>query len=322
MTAKWIKKMINKHSVIINSIIFTFFLILFIILIHGYYYHQNRLCTLIEKASAQYPISQNPGDIDFTPNETFMKSDIDIIKKEQASLIRLLLQTLYIYLVPSFLILLISFVISVGAAYNPYSIIAKPFKWIIDLIDSIPQIFWIILTIIIVFQVYSDAYWGKKLSIWYYPAVSFSYGIVLVVIFAQQNMRIIEEIRLQNIIFGEIVTGVRTYVIIYRMFRYQFAGSIMIRQFVYTILYLLLFDYSLMYIFEEYQQVSSGITPLTLKAGLYFLRFDAYNTLKMNTMAEMYHHLHDAAFFLILCLALFCFFILFLWFDRKDIAND
>jgi len=115
---------------------------------------------------------------------------------------------------------------------------------------------------------------------------------------------------------------VNTGSIIWRMFRFHFARTIMVRQLIYAFLYILLFDYCLMYIFENFRQTAWALTPLTVKAGLFFKRLEYFKSIDKNELIQIYSHLHASALFLILLLALICFFILFYFFDRKDIIND
>jgi len=314
-------KILNISPVTMIVLIIFFLMSAFIIRQYGYHHHQVN--TLIAKAKDLKSDDSFNNPAAATINHTrVLNSEISIVEKEQASLLLSMGQTIFLYLPAAFLILFISFMTAVGAAYNPFSPYARIWQWPILIIDSVPLIFWVIISLLIVFRIFSHAFWGDIFKWFYYPALSFSYGMVLIVVFFKQNKRTIAEIRSQNILNGEIVTGISDLRIIWRMFQYHFAKTIMIRQLTYTILYLLLFDYCLMYIFEGYRQIDCGLTSLTLKAGLYLLRIDRYELLDKPLMTSMYYHLHYSAFYLILALALICFFILFMIFDRKDITND
>jgi len=306
------------------TFILLFFIFMAMLISYQYLYHQFQVKTLITRTNAQHNKESSvmsPGmSVDYS---LVPKSEIYMVEDEHHSLLASMVHTIFLYLPAALLILLISFVTAVGAAYNPFSPFARIFKWPIHLIDSIPLIFWIIIGLIIVFRIFSHDYWGDTFFRYlYYPSLSFSYGMALIVIFYQQNKRTIAEIRSQNILNGEMVTGISHFHIIMRLFWYHFAKTIIIRQFIYTLLYLLLFDYCLMYTFEDYRQIDCGFTPLTVKAGLYLLRVNRFELLGNTSLMNMYQHLHDAAFYLILALALICFFILFMVFDRKDITND
>jgi len=308
----------------ITILILSMFIVMAIFIVFKYQYHQYHVKSLIHQAISQNTRYQN----NITPGmqasyDLIPEIDLEIVTDAHKSLLPSLFQTLVLYLPAAFLILLISFITAVGVAYNPFSPFARLSQLPIQIIDSIPLIFWVIMALIIIFRIFAHPYWGDTfLKYLYYPALSFSYGMALIVIFFQQNKRIIEEIRSQNILYGEMVTGISNLRIIARMFWYHFAKTIIIRQFLYTVLYLLLFDYCLMFTFEDYRQVDCGFTPLTVKAGLYLLRFYNARLLGKDMLMHMYNHLHSAAFYLILAMALGCFFILFMIFDRKEITND
>jgi len=300
------------------------FLFMGLIILYQYQNHQKQVKTLINSASAQYIINQNTTMPGMQINYSLIPlSEIQMVEDEHNSLLMSMMQTIVLYLPAAFFILLISFVTAVGASYNPYLPISRISQIPIHVMDSVPLIFWVVMGVIIIFRIFSHSYWGDTfVKYFYYPALSLSYGMALIVIFFQQNKRTIAEIRAQNILNGEIVTGISHFRIICRMFWYHFAKTVMIRQFIYTLLYLLLFDYCLMYTFEDYRQVDCGFTPLTVKAGLYLLRLGRFELLGKDVLVNMYTHLHYASFYLILALALGCFFILFMVFDKKEIAND
>jgi len=314
------KNLFKPLTVFILSI----FLLMAMYIVFKYQYHQYQVKTLTQYATSQYTQYKNNMRPGMHINYSLIpESDIEIVTDEHNSLMISLFQTIVIYLPAAFLILFISFITAVGSAYNPYSPFAKLSRLPVQIIDSIPLIFWVIMALILIFRIFSHPYWGETfLKYLYYPALSFSYGMALIVIFFQQNKRTIEEIRSQNILYGEMVTGISNLRIIARMFWYHFAKTIIIRQFTYAVLYLLLFDYCLMFTFEDYRQVDCGFTPLTVKAGLYLLRFNNAELLGKEVLMHMYEHLHWAAFYLVLTMALGCFFILFMIFDRKEIIND
>jgi len=297
------------------------FLIFFSVILYSIHNHYQQTRLLIEKSSLANPSISGPGT---TANikGAIGQSDIQELRQHLFSLVPGFCATIILYLPVALLIFFISFAAAVGSAYNPFSRMAPFANGFIQLVDSIPLVLWVFIAVIIVFRGFAHSVWGYYLSVFYYPVLSLSYGMVLIVIFFQQDRRIITEIRSQNILNGEIVSGINNQLIIFRMFWFHFAKTIMIRQLIYAFLYILLFDYCLMYIFEDFRQSGYAMTPLTVKAGLFFKRLNYYKLLHMPDRVEIYSHLHTTSFYLILLLALVCFFILFFYFDRKDITND
>jgi len=312
-----------KHIEILTHILFySLFLVALIGICAIGYTEYSQTLALIDQAETQLQATMSgPGAIAFQ-DSNISQSDIIIFRQHLSSILPCFFATIYLYVPVALIIFLIAFATAVAAAYNPFSRIVPIARGIIQLIDSIPLVLWVFLAVIVVFRIFSHPQWGLYFSAFYYPALSLSYGMVLIVIFFQQNKRIISEIRSHNILNGEIVSGVGDVYIIWRMFRFHFAKTIMIRQLIFAFLYVLLFDYCLMYIFEGFRQSGCALTPLTVKAGLFFKRLNYYETIHMNDVANIYSHLHAISFILIVLLALISFFFLFYYFDRKDIIND
>jgi hypothetical protein len=312
-----------KHKqAIANILIYLVFLGFFIWISYSIITHYTTTQALINQAEIKIktPVS-GPGSLSGYQASKIGESDIIEFRNHLSSIFPCFCATIILYAPVAMILFMIGFATALGASYNPYSKMVPFARGLIQFIDSIPLVLWVFLAVIIVFRV-SHSDWGPQLSIFYYPVLSLSYGMVLIVIFFQQNRRIIDEIQSSNILKSEIVSGVNTGSIIWRMFRFHFARTIMVRQLIYAFLYILLFDYCLMYIFENFRQTAWALTPLTVKAGLFFKRLEYFKSIDKNELIQIYSHLHASALFLILLLALICFFILFYFFDRKDIIND
>jgi len=311
-------KSFSYSTKIINFVFLLFFLGIIVCVIH----HFGKTQALIDSAAQtiQHLKAAGPGA---DKTSSLGNSDIQIFEKHLFSLLPSFLATICLYIPIAILLFFISFLAAVVATYKPFLLIARIVRGAVHIIDSIPLILWVFIGLIIAFSVFSNAKWeSPRIIFWitllYYSSLSFSYGMVLIVVFFQQNQRVIFEIRSQNILNGEIVSGISSITIIWRLFRFHFAKTIMIRQIIYAFLYILLFDYCLMYIFDDFRQ-SGYFTPLTVKAGLFFKKLNC--ALPGSDIADIYSHLHATFFCLILLLAVLCFYFLFMFFDHKDMTS-
>ena len=308
---------------ILQLIIIGAFSIISLVILLTCCYHYQKSERLIHRLETVLNSPQLPGDIEFMPLPS-MTDDLDDIKQMKAYIFsKKAMISFYVYLPAAGFTLFFSFLLAIMSEYYSNSKRSKLSKAIINGIDSVPLVFWVFLALGITYKFITNPSWYCEHLKWaYYPVLNISYCSVLIVIFYTQDVRKIAEIKASNIIYGEMVTGIKDRQIIGRLFKYQFVKTIFIKQFFYVIIYLLLFDYCFMYIYKAHRQIGNSFTTLAFNAGLYFSRYEELRLKGLDLMASIYLELHDACFYFIIFIVVVFYAILFWFFDIKVLSND
>ncbi|CAN2043977.1 membrane hypothetical protein [Candidatus Magnetomoraceae bacterium gMMP-1] len=310
--------MATKKRIYLLSLIIFFVLSGFILI--KFYNHYSKIDFLIEKETMRQSEIEDPASFS---DSLISEVDLEFIKSEKDFILSHEAFISFVFYFPGALIAVIfSFILAVFAKFYINTKRSRISLLIIQLLDSVPLIFWVFLALAILYSLISNQEWGHLLEWAYYPALSVSYGAVLIVIFFFQDVQKIAEINSTNIIDGEKVTGISNGRIVFRMLWYQFLKAIFPKQFFYAILYLVLFDYCFMYIFNDYLLIGDAWTTISLKAGLYYHRAVYYSLLEWESMASLYQELHYAGFYMIVFVTIVFYSILFWCYDLKELFDD
>lgn len=126
--------------------------------------------------------------------------------------------------------------------------------FIVEAIDSLPYILWSIPFIYGAVQL--REMWRPRSSYpgWlHFSILFFGFSLFLMLFFIRQNRRKLRDLGASGMVDGLRVTGIGTVRLYSRIFRFQFFRRLFSRQFLYAMVFIMLFDFSFCSIHEAYQ---------------------------------------------------------------------
>ena len=256
--------------------------------------------------------------------------DLERLEKHLKGTWDIFYRTLLFYLPSSIIAVSVGFLLALWRQFHAGKKRAAFARVFVQLVDSIPLVFWIFLLLIVMSKMTVSIHIFNEyprihdfLDEVYYPALSISYGIVLWIIFYRQDSSKIAELQRAKIIDQEKLYGIGDWRIVLRMLRYRFFLPVFLKQVLYSFLYLNLFDYCFMVVYEgRHARVAEASTTLAFEAGRFYHLQEYYRDLQLHAKEQIYSCLHLQYLWLIICMAFVSFMIMFYFYDKKELFHD
>ena len=144
-----------------------------------------------------------------------------------------------------------------------YRLIRHGGRWLANFLDSVPAIIWVLASFFFAYLL------REKHSDLYYLVICLSYSLALFIVFFKQDCMRINELKNSDVLNGERFAGRGNVTLIIRMTRFRFVKLLLVKQLVYALTFLILFDYSIAYVHSAIAQPDTFISLSAQAATLY-----------------------------------------------------